>query len=183
MKPTTLLCSLFLLIILMLGCNNKGGASSDKNEAADSLSQNKDSTIYGTCTEAAMSSFSMVNEHNDTLFFLLEEVDTVANVQGGIFEGDKLAVVAHVVDGEMVAQKVININSLRGRWISLDKNFEIKDDGVVESSVEAESNPYTSWRIWNGLLILSKDTFNILQLGPDSLFLENQSGIFTYKRL
>ena len=76
----------------------------------------------------------------------------------------------------------INITSLLGRWISLDKNFEIKDGGVVESSLTAESNPYTSWKIFNGKLVLSKDTFDVLNLGPDSLLLENNKGIFVFKR-
>ena len=183
MRQSLSLIPFLLFLFLFAACSKKDAPTTGEGQSADSLSQNADTTIYGNCTEAAMSSFSLVNEHGDTLFFLLEEVDTIADVQGGIFEGDKLAVIAHTVDGELVAQKVININSLRGRWISLDKNFEIKDDGVVESSVEAESNPYTSWRIWNGLLILSKDTFNVLQLGPDSLYLENNTGIFTYKRL
>jgi hypothetical protein len=69
-----------------------------------------------------------------------------------------------------------------GRWTSLDKNFEIKDGGVVESNVTAESNPYTSWKIFNGHLILSKDTFDIVNLDQDSLYLENDKGIFAFKR-
>ena len=83
---------------------------------------------------------------------------------------------------ENTAQKVINLTSILGKWASLDKNFEIKDGGVVESNVAAESNPYTSWKIFNGRLVLSKDTFDVLNLGPDSLYLENDKGIFVYKR-
>ncbi len=179
----TILLPLVALMVLTFACCGKKNTTDNSAPSSDSLTQRTDTTLYGNCLEGGMSTFSMIDEKGDTLFFLLEDVDTVADVQGGIYPGDKLAVIAHSVDGQLVAQKVININSLRGRWISLDKNFEIKDDGVVESSVEAESNPYTSWRIWNGQLILSNDTFSILQLGPDSLYLENNSGIFTYKRL
>ena len=109
-------------------------------------------------------------------------MDGDTDVQGGMFMGDKMAVIGYAGKEQNTAQKVINITSLLGRWISLDKNFEIKDGGVVESSVAAESNPYTSWKIFNGRLVLSKDTFDVLNLGPDSLLLENEKGIFAFKR-
>jgi hypothetical protein len=34
----------------------------------------------------------------------------------------------------------------------------------------------------NGKLLLNKDTFDIDNLGPDSLLLENHQGIFVFKR-
>ena len=39
------------------------------------------------------------------------------------------------------------------------------------------------WKICNGQLVLSSDTFSIYELGADSLFLENERGIYAYKRL
>lgn len=36
--------------------------------------------------------------------------------------------------------------------------------------------------IVNGLLLLNTDTFQIDELGSDSLYLENREGIFVYKR-
>ena len=93
-----------------------------------------------------------------------------------------MAVVGTPGDEGMVVRKAINLTSLMGRWTSLDKNFEIKDGGVVESHVQNESNPYTEWKILNGKLVLSKDTFNILSIGNDSLYLENEKGIYAYKR-
>ena len=38
-------------------------------------------------------------------------------------------------------------------------------------------------KILNGQLLLSQDTFDIYELGADSLYLENRSGIFAYKRV
>ena len=97
--------------------------------------------------------------------------------------GDRLAVVeGPEVDGEKLAKKVINITTLLGKWTSLDKNFEIQDDGTVRSTVQAEKNPWTSWKIVNGRLVLNRDTFDINNLGSDSLYLENKNGIFVYKR-
>ena len=97
--------------------------------------------------------------------------------------GDRIALLAYKAqDGEMIAQKVINLTSLLGKWISLDKNFDLLEGGVVKNNVKAETNPWTSWKILNGKLLLNKDTFDIDNLGPDSLLLENHQGIFVFKR-
>ena len=53
---------------------------------------------------------------------------------------------------------------------------------MVNSNVEAESNPWVSWKILNGRLLLNTDTFDIVELGADSLYIENSQGIFVYKR-
>ncbi len=50
-------------------------------------------------------------------------------------------------DGEMMAQKIINLTSLLGKWTSLDKNFDILEGGEVKNNVKAETNPWTSWKI------------------------------------
>ncbi|MBQ3624306.1 MAG: hypothetical protein II950_02640 [Prevotella sp.] len=141
-----------------------------------------DTTIYGRCVDGGMSSLLLVNESGDTVEFVLETVDTVADVQGGVFVGDKMAIIGEEVDGELFAKKVINLTSLLGKWTSLDRNFDIKDNGVVESHLTTESNPYTSWSIVNGRLVLSSDTFDVLSLGHDSLSLENKKGIYVFKR-
>ena len=94
-----------------------------------------------------------------------------------------MAVISENEYGEDVAKKVINIMSLMGRWTSLDKDFEIKDGGVIESHQKAETKTFTSWKIYNGQLILAPDTFDINMLGPDSLKLENKNGIYGFKRM
>ena len=102
---------------------------------------------------------------------------------GGLLAGDRLAVVkGQPIDGEMTAKKVINLTTLQGKWTSIDKNFEILEGGEVKSNVEAEKNPWTSWKILNGKLLLNRDTFEIDNIGSDSLELENRNGIFLYKR-
>ena len=81
-----------------------------------------------------------------------------------------------------MGKKFINLTTLLGKWTSLDKNFEIVEGGMVSSNVEAESNPWVSWKILNGHLLLNTDTFDIVELGADSLYIENKSGIYVYKR-
>lgn len=142
-----------------------------------------DSTIYGVCGEGtSMHELQLISDAGDTLNVFISDEDP-GIVQGGLLSGDRIALIANEdADGQYVAQKVINLTSLMGKWTSLDKNFEIIEGGEVKNNVKAETNPWTSWKILNGKLLLNKDTFSINTLGPDSLLLENRVGIFTFKR-
>lgn len=177
---------LLVAAFLIAGCKDK-----NKNNVGDGIDSTdvelmvSDSTVYGVCGEnTAMHSLELITDAGDTLRFVLNEDENGdVNVLGGLLAGDCLAVVeGPEVDGEKLAKKVINITTLLGKWTSLDKNFEIQDDGTVRSTVQAEKNPWTSWKIVNGRLVLNRDTFDINNLGSDSLYLENKNGIFVYKR-
>ena len=177
---------LLVAAFLIAGCKDK-----NKNNVGDGIDSTdvelmvSDSTLYGVCGEnTAMHSLELITDAGDTLRFVLNEDENGdVNVLGGLLAGDRLAVVeGPEVDGEKLANKVINITTLLGKWTSLDKNFEIQDDGTVRSTVQAEKNPWTSWKIVNGRLVLNRDTFDINNLGSDSLYLENKNGIFVYKR-
>ena len=129
-----------------------------------------------------MHSLELCSDEGDTLSVFIDDADP-SIVQGGLMAGDRIALLAYKAqDGEMVARKIINLTSLLGKWISLDKNFDLLEGGVVKNNVKAETNPWTSWKILNGKLLLNKDTFDIDNLGPDSLLLENHQGIFVFKR-
>ena len=152
-----------------------------------------DSTVYGVCGDGtSMHSLQLVTDAGDTLTYTIldSEADLdgevsggiVSNVEGGLMAGDKVAVTGLKVDGELIANRVINVTSLLGHWTSLDKNFEIEEGGTVRSSLKAETNPWTSWKILNGQRLLNRDTFDITSLGADSLYIENQKGIYTFKR-
>lgn len=143
-----------------------------------------DTTTYGKCGEnTAMHTLELITDKGDTLTFCMETQDTCATVHGGLFAGDRLAVVGtRDADGNLVAQGVINLTSLLGKWASIDKCFELREGGVIVSDIK-EPKPYTEWKILNGRLILSADTFSVYTLGPDSLYLENNNGIYGYKRL
>jgi len=145
--------------------------------------QENDSTVYGTCGEdTGMSTLQLITDKGDTLEYVTDS-DDGSVVKGGLFSGGRMAVVGYKnADGELVATNAINLSTLYGKWTSLDKNFEIEEGGEVKSFQKAEKNPWTSWSILNGKLLLGKDTFDIDVLGPDSLSLENKVGIFVYKR-
>ena len=126
-----------------------------------------DSTVYGVCGEGtAMHTLELVTDGGDTLYYTYQ-VEEDASVLGGLMVGDRIAVMG---------------TEMLGKWTSLDKNFEIVEGGMVSSNVEAESNPWVSWKILNGHLLLNTDTFDIVELGADSLYIENKSGIYVYKR-
>lgn len=175
---------LFLCVLIVAGCNNKRSAPVIDILPADSAVV--DTTVYGRCGDGtAMHTLELVTDKNDTIVYTLEGVDTCTDVQGGLFVGDRIAVIGERVNGlneAMYAKKVINLTSLLGLWSSLDKRFEICEGGAVVSNT-GEPKPYTEWKILNGKLVLSSDTFDIYSLGPDSLYLENDKGIYGYKRV
>lgn len=142
-----------------------------------------DSTIYGKCGDGtSMHDLQLITDDGDTINAFIDD-ENPGIVQGGLLAGDRIAFIGTKdANGEMVAQHVINITSLLGKWTSIDKNFEIIEGGEVKNNVKAETNPWTAWKILNGKLVLNKDTFTIDNLGPDSLYLENNVGIFTFKR-
>lgn len=171
-------------VALSVSCNSKKGGTDTSSSVTEQVETEADSTIYGSCGEGtSMNSLQLITEKGDTLNFTMVSEDTSSVVLGGLLAGDRLAVVAcKTADGEQFAKTVINITSLMGKWSSIDRSFTIEDGGVVEGDNQ-EPKPYVDWRILNGKLILTSDTFSVYALGPDSLLLENNNGIYAYKRV
>lgn len=184
MKKTFLPLTSFIVTttLFITSCNNVKQQS--QIESKDSIVTVADSAIYGIVGEGTtMHVLELITEEGKTLPFTVDQ-DTLADVQGGIFAGDRVTLTTIGTSDDMPqVGKLINLTTLLGKWISLDKNFEIKENGVIESSQKAESTPYTQWSLVNAKLILNVDTFDVVQLSNDSLSLENSKGIFVYKRL
>lgn len=186
MKHLVYLVALVSAMTMALGScgelGKRGGVADGDSLSSDSVTT--DSTVYGRCGEGtAMSSVELITDAGDTVrYILLDNEDNPADVQGGLITGDRLAVIGEMIDGELVATRIINLTTLIGKWTSLDKNFEILEGGEVKSHVKSESQPWVAWKILNGQLLLNTDTFTINQLGADSLYIENSKGIFVYKR-
>ncbi len=174
--------SLFILAVVF-SCKDSKPKSvmSQTGEVEDSASTN-DSTIYGTMVDGGMNSIILLTDNGDTLEYLVNPDDTIEVVKGGKINGDRFAIIGYKEYGDNFMRSAINLTSLLGNWSSLDRNFEIKEGGTVTSSLQSEKNPWTAWKIWNGKLILSKDTFDIENLGADTLSLENKAGIFVFTR-
>lgn len=177
---------LLFLVLVLAACDAK---KKQQIEDTDEVAEVNDTTVYGVCGEGtSMHSLELITDAGDTLVYTLlsqdaeTEVETPSDVQGGLMAGDKMAVTGHKTADELVADRVINVTSLLGHWTSIDKNFAIEEGGTVRSAIKAETNPWTSWKILNGSLLLNRDTFAIDGLSADSLYLENANGIFTFKR-
>ncbi len=181
-KTFYFIMSLFILAVVF-SCKDSKPKSvmSQSGEVEDSVSTN-DSTIYGTMVDGGMNSIILLTDNGDTLEYLVNPDDTIEVVKGGKINGDRFAIIGYKEYGDNFMRSAINLTSLLGNWSSLDRNFEIKEGGTVTSSLQSEKNPWTSWKIWNGKLILSKDTFDIENLGADTLSLENKAGIFVFTR-
>ena len=143
-----------------------------------------DSTVYGICGRStAMNTLELITEGGDTLELSLNEANEHGNVVGGLAVGDRMAVVISRGHGDAgVAGMVVNISSLLGKWARIGEMFEICDSGIVKSTMK-ETRPYTEWKIVNGMLVLSPDTFGITSIGHDSLFLVKNGVTFGYRRL
>ena len=183
MRKMSVWVALLMATMLMVGCKSEkpkktlvvnSGNATDNTLVADT-------TIYGVCGEGtAMHTLQVIGDDGRVYTLMKNLEDSVADVQGGLLVGDRLAVIAGVAYGDSIVQSVINLTTLQGKWVSI---FEIKEGGLVQSNLENESRPWTSWKIFNGKLILNTDTFKIDELGADSLYLESKDGIFGFKRM
>ena len=165
-----------------IGCN--GGKQAPARHGEAEADDAADSTVYGVCGEGtAMHTLQLITDTGDTIeYALMDADDNESDVSGGLMCGDRIAVMGkNTADGKS-AEKVINLTSLMGRWTSIDKNFVIEEGGTIVSNVKAETHPWTNWKIFNGKLLLNRDTFDVVQLGSDSLSIENRKGIFVFRR-
>ena len=175
------------LLAMMIGWGCTGKKTQQQPTESDTMVvevSTPDSTVYGVCGEGtSMHALELVTDEGDTLTYLVDADAEQETVKGGLFAGDRMAVVGYKgAEGDMVATCAVNLTTLMGKWTSIDKNFEIQEGGLDESSIKAETRPWTSWKIHNGQLLLNADTFAIERLGADSLCLENGEGIFVFKR-
>lgn len=184
MRKIQFIAVLAIILGIFAGCKDKPAKTAATISPISDTAGVSDTTIYGICGEGTMmNTLELKCDDGSLRHFMVNEDDTLGlTVQGGMLAGDRMAVIAHVSYGDTIADKIINLTSLQGRWTSLDKDFEIRDGGMVKSFTEAEANPWTSWKIFNGQLVFGRDTFDINELGADSLMLENKEGIFVYKR-
>lgn len=173
----------FFVAFSMYECTDKKSANNETVEPSQSVEET-DKTFYGVCGEGTtMNNLQLITDLGDTLeFSLLDGDDNAVEVKGGLMVGDRMAVLKDYTQEDNVAATVINITSLLGRWSSIDKDFVIEEGGVVKSNVKMEDNSWVSWKLSNGKLLLNKDTFSINDLGSDSLYLENDKGIYVYTR-
>lgn len=145
-----------LLSLLFLGAckrsvRQEGGPSDFQN---DSLSAAVgDSTLYGRCGEAGMSTFCLITDRGDTLLLTRTGADgRYGQIFGDVNEGDRFALTLNAADSSVV--RAINLSEL---------------------------NRFTGqYTIYNAQLVLRQgersDTVNIAWLDADSLVVSYAGG-------
>lgn len=124
------------LVVLFAANSCKDKKTTQVISATDSLDLEEvadDSTIYGVCGEGtSMHNLELISDEGDTLSVFIDD-EQPDIVQGGLLAGDRIALIGYKAqDGEMMAQKIINLTSLLGKWTSLDKNFDLLEGGEVK---------------------------------------------------
>ena len=181
---SVLLCVLTVLVVI--SCTNTTKGSMDLE---DEIFEGNDSALYGKGGDAtSMHVLTVVSDEGQETAIAMNQDTIPSDIQGGLYAGDLICVTTmpsaeDPARGMKMVRKAVNITSLMGHWTSLDRNFYIKENGVVENKNAVESKPYTSWQMCNCQLILNADTFDIIALTPDSLTLEGKDGVYAYKRL
>lgn len=130
-----------------------------------------DTTVYGKCADAAHFTVLLATASGDTVEYIIpadsDEVDKV--LVGGLYNDDRLAVIAYRnADGENIARRIINLTSLAGKWTDGDRNIDLNENA--------------DWKILNGNIVIAGDTFSVYDITPDTLTLENATGIFLFER-
>ena len=136
MKKLVYIAIALVVMFAANSCKEKKETSVISTNDSVEVEEMNDSTIYGVCGEGtSMHSLELCSDEGDTLSVFIDDADP-SIVQGGLMAGDRIALLAYKAkDGEMVARKIINLTSLLGKWISLDKNFDLLEGGVVKNNV------------------------------------------------
>lgn len=185
MKKVSFWACLMMAVLVMAGCGGKKTEKDNKNADTTKTVTDNDTTAYGVCMDGAMHTFRLKQDNGKVLEISHDVDDTVSVVYGGLLDSDELAVTYYFNEEDQmnIATRVINLTTLQAHWRSLDRDFELQKGGTVKSNQQDETRPWVSWRIYNGHLVLNKDTFDITKLNADSLQLTNDNGIWEYSRV
>lgn len=176
-----------LMATVIVACSDGKKTTTTEHIFSDEKEQPADSTLYGQCGYGSNDHcLLLVTGLDDTLSIVVNDEESMEPtvVAGGLMAGDRMAVTACRQNDELVAQRIINLTSLQGRWKSLDRGVELTEDGEVNTLDDCE-NPrrWTSWRILNGRLLLSRDTFDVVAIDVDTMLVEDNIGLYSYLRI
>ena len=153
---SVLLC--IMTIFAIVACTNTTRPNMD---IEDEMVGVPDSAIYGTVGDAtSMHVLTIVTDNGREMAVAMNQDTIPSDIQGGLYAGDNICVTtmpdpSDPKRGMKVVAKAVNLTSLLGHWISLDRNFTMKENGIIEAKNNIESKPYTSWQMRNCQLILN----------------------------
>ena len=120
------------LLAMMIGWGCTGKKTQQQPTESDTMVvevSTPDSTVYGVCGEGtSMHALELVTDEGDTLTYLVDADTEQETVKGGLFAGDRMAVVGYKgAGGEMVATWAVNRATVMGVWSGFGKVVEIED--------------------------------------------------------
>jgi len=130
MKQTFYLVFCLCAVLILAGCRQEGktypaGTDAD-SDSIEIIEEIPDTTVYGRCGQGTTQNYlELLLDNGDTIQYYVGE-DEFGNspVKGGLFAGDRFAVTSYMLpDSTLQASEAINLTTLLGKWISLDKNF------------------------------------------------------------
>jgi hypothetical protein len=199
------LLTVFILGSTMLfsGCKNK----TVESNAGDSIAADSqkvavtDSTMYGILGEGTgMSCVELITDKGDTLNLVKdnEETGQSAIMAGDVEYGNRYAFTMNKQHESLVT--LLNLTQLCHAWVqpipgqSGKQGFELQMDGQKASSINMATLTYSSWKIFNGKLILNSksqgngaafdvsDTLTVQTLTDDSLIIRRGDMLDRYAR-
>lgn len=197
---------LLLLPLLALTACQGGTARGDAQNDSDSTAAATDSAslaaqaapsreLTGTIGDGtSMNVLELVTDSLDTLYI---ETSRIV-VSGGLLAGQRINVVYHKDPEGLLATAATNISALLHLWTRHDAqghelSLELNPAGHA-ATYGVTAPPYNAWRLHGGLLLLSTprragveqsgytDTFDIMQLDPDTLVLAGRHDVQRFWR-
>lgn len=171
---------------MLCACSGKSDKQKPQMELRQQTVEKTDSMAYGTCGEGtAMHTVELIGADGNSRSYTIDggESGAAGTVLGGLNVGDSLAIMSrHDVDGMPMADIVVNITSLTGRWVSLGQTLTLYKEGKALTKAK-EAKTVVNWRLCNGQLLIGKDTFDISTLGHDSLYLRQGATVTGYRKM
>lgn len=186
------------------GCKNKVAENNGTNDSAAVDSQKTavaDSTMYAILGEGTgMSCVELITDKGDTLNLVKdnEETGQSAVMVGDIEYGNRYAFTMNKEQESLVT--LLNLTQLCHAWVqpipgqSGKQGFELQMDGQKATSINMATLTYSSWKIFNGKLILNarsqgngaafdvSDTLTVQTLTDDSLIIRRSDTLERYAR-
>ena len=173
-----------LATVMLLSCDEKKNSTQTPEVTVVPLHEMPGiCEAHGTIGDgSSMNVIEFISDDGDTLYINKNGQD----VMGGLVVGDELEVIYNVTKEDIFASVAVNLTSLQHMWSQrgMDgKTQSLELDSEGRATTYNMSVDYDSWEVKDGLLMLHSpkklgdespavvDTFEIMQLTPDSLVL------------
>ena len=173
-----------LAAVMLLSCDEKKNSTQTPEVTVVPLHEMPGiCEAHGTIGDgSSMNVIEFISDDGDTLYINKNGQD----VMGGLVVGDELEVIYNVTKEDIFASVAVNLTSLQHMWSQRGtdgKTQSLELDSEGRATTYNMSVDYDSWEVKDGLLMLHSpkklgdespavvDTFEIMQLTPDSLVL------------